>query len=94
MFLMKEMKKMHISVVATHWNKIILWSDSSLDSCHSRNYGEVYHFVSNFINIINIKLYVMLEGARSFARLFAPLGANSKKTTKHVCNKILLTVSI
>ena len=34
-------------------------------------------------------IYGGLEGARGFARL---LGVNSKKTTKHVFNKIFLTV--
>ena len=38
-----------------------------------------------------IKKYILLEGARGFARL---LGVNSKKTTKHVFNKIFLTVWI
>ena len=36
--------------------------------------------------------YIKLVGVRGFARLFGHLGVNSKKTTKHVFNKIFLTV--
>ena len=62
--------------------------------------GQNGFFSFGFILIMMIYCYLwlsmfcyimLLEGARDFARL---LGVNSKKTTKHVFNKIFLTVWI
>ena len=49
----------------------------------------IYHLTVMKSFIANSVFYNKLVGARSFARLFAPLGVNLKKTTKHVFNNFI-----